>query len=92
MHPVLLGGSDRNSRSTAGEDRGRRRSVPLLPGTFACLPAARGVDVIRVDPAAASLEVARRTRQAERVRELHGDSSVLGPLETDLATMTGHVG
>src|SRR5438552_3032086 len=36
-------------------------------GTFACLLAGRGLEVIAVDPAAASLEVARRKPGAGRV-------------------------
>ena len=39
-------------------------------GSFAVLLAARGVDVIGVDPAAASLDVARTKLGAERVRWL----------------------
>ena len=37
-------------------------------GTFACLLAGRGLDVIGVDPAGASLDVARAKPGAERVR------------------------
>src|SRR2546421_11499554 len=37
-------------------------------GTFACLLANRGVEVIAVDPAAASLDVARTKSGAEKVR------------------------
>ena len=43
-------------------------------GTFACLLAGRGVEVIAVDPAAASLNVARRKPGAGCVRWLHGDA------------------
>ena len=60
-------------------------------GTFACLLAGRGVEVIAVDPAAASLDVARRKPAADRVRWLHGDATTLPPLKVDLATMTGNV-
>ena len=60
-------------------------------GTFACLLAGRGVEVIAVDPAAASLDVARRKPGAGRVRWLHGDATTLPPLKVDLATMTGNV-
>ena len=60
-------------------------------GTFACLLADQGVDVIGADPAGASLEVARGKRGADRVRWIHGDSSVLPSLAVDLATMTGNV-
>lgn len=60
-------------------------------GTLACLLAARGLEVIAVDPAAASLEVARRKPGADGVRWLHGDATGLPPLQVDLVTMTGNV-
>jgi SAM-dependent methyltransferase len=60
-------------------------------GTFACLLADRGFDVIGVDPAAASLDIARAKPGADRVRWLHGDATTLPPLQVDMATMTGNV-
>lgn len=60
-------------------------------GTFACLLARRGVAVTAVDPAGASLAVARAKPGADRVRWVHGDASDLPPLEVDLATMTANV-
>ena len=60
-------------------------------GTFACLLARRGVAVTGVDPAAASLIVARRKPGAERVRWVHGDVGAALPLQVDLATMTANV-
>lgn len=60
-------------------------------GTFACLLAGRGVQVVGVDPAAASLDVARRKPRADEVRWLLGDAGSLPPLQVDLATMTGNV-
>jgi len=60
-------------------------------GTLACLLAQRGMDVTGIDPAAASLEVARRKPYADCVRWLTGDVSVLPPLRVDLVTMTGNV-
>ncbi|HZC25587.1 MAG TPA: class I SAM-dependent methyltransferase [Actinopolymorphaceae bacterium] len=60
-------------------------------GTFACMLARRGVDVIGVDPAGASLAVARAKPDADAVRWLHGDATSLPPLQVDLATMTGNV-
>ena len=60
-------------------------------GTLACLLAGRGAEVIAVDPAAASLDVARRKPGADRVRWLCGDASNLPPLRVDLAIMTGNV-
>lgn len=60
-------------------------------GTFACLLAARGIEVIGVDPAAASLEVARAKPDAGRVRWMRCEAAHLPPLQVDLATMTGNV-
>ena len=60
-------------------------------GTFACLLAAAGLDVIGVDPAAAMLEVARGKPGADRVRWVHGVASDLPPVQVDLATMTANV-
>lgn len=60
-------------------------------GCLALLLAARGVDVVAVDPAAASLDVARAKPDAEQVRWIHGDARGLPPLQVDLATMTGNV-
>ena len=60
-------------------------------GSFACVLAERGVQVTGVDPAAASLDVARSKPHAEKVRWLHGDAGSLPPLQVDLATMTANV-
>jgi SAM-dependent methyltransferase len=60
-------------------------------GTFACLLARRGLDVTGLDPAAASLEVARSKPAADRVRWIHGEVAALPPLQVDLVTMTGNV-
>lgn len=60
-------------------------------GTFACLLAGRGIAVTGVDPAQASLDVARRKAHAEDVRWVLGTVSSLPPLTADLATMTGNV-
>ena len=60
-------------------------------GTFACLLARRGVEATGVDPAEASLDVARAKPGADRVRWVHGDATTLPPLQVDLATMTGNV-
>jgi SAM-dependent methyltransferase len=50
-----------------------------------------GVEVVGVDPAEASLEVAKGKESADRVRWIHGDATTLPPLEMDLAVMTGNV-
>ena len=60
-------------------------------GTLACLLAARGLDVVGVDPAPASLEVARRKPHADRVRWVLGGAAELPPMQVDLVTMTGNV-
>ena len=60
-------------------------------GTFACLLANRALSVTAVDPAAASLELARTKPGADRVRWIHGYPTDLPPLAVDLATMTGNV-
>lgn len=60
-------------------------------GSLACLLAARGVSVIGVDPAEASLDVARAKPGAGGVRWILGDATKLPVLDVDLATMTGNV-
>lgn len=60
-------------------------------GTFACLLVERGVDVVGIDPAGASLDVARRKDGGKRVRWLSGTATDLPPLHADLVTMTGDV-
>jgi ubiquinone/menaquinone biosynthesis C-methylase UbiE len=60
-------------------------------GTFACLLARRGLPVTAVDPAAASLDIARAKPGADRVRWVHGYAMDLPPLQADTATMTANV-
>lgn len=60
-------------------------------GTFACLLVERGVDVVGVDPAEASLEIASAKPGADEVRWIHGDATSLPGIAVDLATMTGNV-
>jgi SAM-dependent methyltransferase len=60
-------------------------------GTFACQLAGRGVTLTALDPAVASLAVARRKPFAERVDWIAGDATALPSLQVDLATMTGNV-
>ncbi len=60
-------------------------------GTFACMLARRGVEVTAVDPAAASLDVARSKPGAEAVRWLHGDATSLPSMSVDAAFMTANV-
>jgi SAM-dependent methyltransferase len=58
-------------------------------GSLAVLLASSGLEVVGVDPAAASLEIARA--KDSRVTRLRGDATSLPPLSVDLATMTGNV-
>ncbi|MFE6164838.1 class I SAM-dependent methyltransferase [Streptomyces sp. NPDC056486] len=60
-------------------------------GTFALLLAGRGLRVTGVEPAAASLDVARSKPGGERVRWIHGDATALPDMRVDLATMTANV-
>lgn len=61
-------------------------------GTFACMLAQRGIDVVGLDPDAASLEVARTKPGAEGVRWVRGDiSAVPQGTQVDLVTMTANV-
>ena len=60
-------------------------------GTFACLLAGQGLEVVGVDPALASLDVVRGKPGADAVRWIHGDATSLPPLDVDIAFMTGNV-
>ena len=60
-------------------------------GSFAVMLAARGLAVTGVDPAAASLDVARAKPLADHVTWVHGDATSLPPMQVDVATMTANV-
>jgi ubiquinone/menaquinone biosynthesis C-methylase UbiE len=61
-------------------------------GVFALMLADRGIQVIGVDPAGASLDVARAKPGAERVSWIQGDASALpSTLIVDAVTMTANV-
>lgn len=60
-------------------------------GTFACQLALRGIDVVAVDPAGASLDVASSKPGADRVQWVHGVASDLPPISVDAAFMTANV-
>uniref|UniRef100_A0AAU3H8K2 Class I SAM-dependent methyltransferase n=1 Tax=Streptomyces sp. NBC_01401 TaxID=2903854 RepID=A0AAU3H8K2_9ACTN len=60
-------------------------------GVFALLLAGRGIEVVGVDPAQASIDVARTKLGSGRVRWICGDATSLPPLQVDLATMTANV-
>ncbi|SFS15189.1 Methyltransferase domain-containing protein [Agrococcus baldri] len=60
-------------------------------GTLALMLADRGVDVVGVDPARASVDVARGKPRAERVQWHVGTADALPPMAADVATMTANV-
>ena len=60
-------------------------------GTLACMLAHRGIEVVGIDPAQASLDIAQRKPAAEHVRWVHGDAFSIPPLAVDLAVMTANV-
>lgn len=62
-------------------------------GSLAVLLAARGMSVVGVDPAGASLDVARQKPGADRVTWIDGDATALVGTGSvaDLAVMTGNV-
>jgi SAM-dependent methyltransferase len=94
LYDVLEGGrEDLDPYLAIAEEVGARSVVDVGcgTGTLAGLLAARGCEVVGVDPAAASLEIARRKPHADRVRWVLGGAADLPPLQVDLATMTGNV-
>lgn len=60
-------------------------------GSLALRLAAAGLTVVAVDPAAASLEVARSKADAGAVTWVEGDATAVPALGADLAVMTGNV-
>ncbi|MFG3556222.1 class I SAM-dependent methyltransferase [Micromonospora sp. NPDC047557] len=60
-------------------------------GSLAILLAGSGHTVVGVDPAEASIKVAKLKDHAGRIRWIHGDATGLPALDADLATMTGNV-
>lgn len=60
-------------------------------GTLACMLASRGIHVTAVDPARASIDVARRKPGADSVDWLVGDATTLPALAVDAALMTANV-
>jgi len=75
----------------AEELRARRvLDVGCGTGTFALLLAERGYDVIGVDPATASVQVARGKPGAQLVQWLVGDATSVQVDDRDLVTMTAN--
>jgi SAM-dependent methyltransferase len=60
-------------------------------GCLAVLLADSGRTVVGVDPAAASLDVAKSKDAAGRITWVHGDAAAALPSGADLAVMTGNV-
>ncbi|MFB6978212.1 class I SAM-dependent methyltransferase [Streptomyces scopuliridis] len=85
--------SDLDAYLRITEEFGARRVLDIGCGTgvFALLLADRGIEVVAVDPALASIDVARTKPGGERVRWICGDATDLPPLQVDLATMTANV-
>ena len=76
------------------EELGAMRIVDLGSGTgtFACRLAGQGKEVVAVEPAEASVNVARRKPSADRVRWIVGDAAAIpSGAGVDLVTMSGNV-
>ncbi|MEO6577859.1 MAG: class I SAM-dependent methyltransferase [Candidatus Limnocylindria bacterium] len=86
--------SDLDAYLAVIEELGARSVLDVGCGTgvFALRLAERGLRVIGVDPAGASLDVARAKPGAERVTWFHGDASAIPEsTEVDAVTMTANV-
>jgi SAM-dependent methyltransferase len=87
--------SDLDAYVAIAEEVAATRIVDIGCGTgsLAVRLSAHGVNVTGVDPAGASLEVARAKPHADRVTWVHGDATALDELDpgADLAVMTGNV-
>ncbi|TRV71977.1 class I SAM-dependent methyltransferase [Streptomyces sp. 130] len=85
--------SDLDPYLRMAEEFGARHVLDIGCGTgvFALLLADSGKEVVGVDPAQASIDVARAKPGSERVRWICGDATALPPLRVDLATMTANV-
>ncbi|GLX66670.1 class I SAM-dependent methyltransferase [Paenibacillus glycanilyticus] len=60
-------------------------------GNLACRLASMGKEVIGIDPAMASLNVAKGKDYGTRVKWLHGTIDAIQGMQVDLVTMTGNV-
>jgi SAM-dependent methyltransferase len=85
--------SDLDVYAAVVDELGARRVLDVGCGTgsLACLLAGRDLDVIGVDPAPASIDVARRKPNADRVTWVHADAAGVPSVDADLAIMTGNV-
>jgi SAM-dependent methyltransferase len=87
--------SDLDAYVAIAEEVGARSVVDIGCGTgsLAVRLAASGLDVLAIDPAGASLDVARAKPLADRITWVHGDATALPSrgVSADLAIMTGNV-
>ncbi len=86
--------SDLDAYVAMVEEFGARSVLDLGCGTgvFALMLARRGVEVIGVDPAGASLDVARAKPGADRVTWIHGDASAIPEdVTVEMVMMTANV-
>jgi len=93
-YDVFEGGrDDLDAYELIVDEFGARSVLDLGCGTgeFACRLARRGVVVTAVDPASASVEIARSKPDADGVSWIVGDATTLPQLQVDLATMTANV-
>ena len=78
--------SDLDVYLAIARELGARSAVDVGCGTgsFVCLLASEGLEVVGVDPAAAMLAVARRKLAGDRVRWVHGVTADLPAAQFDL--------
>ena len=85
--------SDLDAYLSIAREQGARSVVDIGcgTGTFACLLANAGLEVVGADPAEAMLAVARCKPGAASIQWVHGVAADLPAMQVDLATMTGNV-
>ncbi|MDI9896523.1 class I SAM-dependent methyltransferase [Rhodococcus sp. IEGM 1381] len=94
IYDVLEGDrSDLDVYVSAALDTQARDALDIGCGTgsLALLLASRGIVVTALDPAAGSLDVARRKPGAEQIRWVQGYAEDIPELQVDLVTITGNV-